>query len=796
MEFHPSMWPAEYVCPISRSVMADPVIVSSGHTYERICIETWLDLGQTICVKQNTPLSRDFIIPNIALRDAIANFAISKGMHALPSPPSPSLARVLAKHLISELHVSNHSVQASDIGEMDSKCISKQEDSHRIIDQVDADREESIFNPDEQDVRKEEMEGEDMIHRFGTMGFRDGQKWEFQKSSSSSHSMGYQQRNTATRGHMDSRHIQSDDVEGFKLSREQRGGSHDGYNRYTTADRYLVHRQPDKFRVFSEQGGGSHDTHREIQGEVDLTHRQSDNDRGLRVSREQREAPYDGYNRYTTTAREDMDLANREFDNAGGFRALREQREGLHDGYNRYTTETGDTNRTHRRSKNIEGLRVSNEEKGSSHDGCYTAANQEDTDLVHGHNNEGFSVSGEQRGSSHDGHSRYPRDDGLRDDYGKYSREDGYLTSPIPSRYSHSASGEALLKTSYGRGELPPNLVTKPSSYSTEAPTPLVASLSLSYSTTSLVEKLQDPLLEVQEAAVIELRQRTRMSAENRVSLCCPDLIHALLPHLKSDSSVVQINGVAALVNLSLEKQNKVMIVRSGAVPYLVEILKRGFPEAQEHAAGAIFSLALADENKDPIGVLNAIPPLVRLLHSGPPGSRQDAAMALYQLSLFQTNRSKLVKVGAVPILLDLAESKDRPDLASRVLLIVCNVAAIPEGRATLLEHDAITTLVNLLAVRSNKHIPEQAAAALLLLSKGNRRFKTMALGVGAQELLTVLADVGTARAREKALALLAIMKESSSGTDDLETEEMLSRQYLRRNKGRVDGVHMNSSAF
>ena len=35
--------PYEFLCPISMGVMRDPVICDDGHTYDRICIEAWLE---------------------------------------------------------------------------------------------------------------------------------------------------------------------------------------------------------------------------------------------------------------------------------------------------------------------------------------------------------------------------------------------------------------------------------------------------------------------------------------------------------------------------------------------------------------------------------------------------------------------------------------------------------------------------------------------------------------------------------------------------------------------------------
>ncbi|XP_062098902.1 U-box domain-containing protein 12-like [Humulus lupulus] len=36
--------PDDFRCPISLELMKDPVIVSTGHTYERSCIQKWIDI--------------------------------------------------------------------------------------------------------------------------------------------------------------------------------------------------------------------------------------------------------------------------------------------------------------------------------------------------------------------------------------------------------------------------------------------------------------------------------------------------------------------------------------------------------------------------------------------------------------------------------------------------------------------------------------------------------------------------------------------------------------------------------
>ncbi|GMN69722.1 hypothetical protein TIFTF001_038770 [Ficus carica] len=79
-----------------------------------------------------------------------------------------------------------------------------------------------------------------------------------------------------------------------------------------------------------------------------------------------------------------------------------------------------------------------------------------------------------------------------------------------------------------------------------------------------LVRKLKSVDVADQEEGVISLRKMTRTKEEFMVSFCTATILLALKPLISSRYAVVQTNTIASLVNLSLEKSNKVTIVRSG----------------------------------------------------------------------------------------------------------------------------------------------------------------------------------------------------------------------------------------
>ncbi|KAL8504937.1 hypothetical protein ACS0TY_016221 [Phlomoides rotata] len=64
--------PADFRCPISLDLMREPVIVSTGQTYDRSSISPWIESGHATCPKTGQPLAHTQLIPNLALKNLIA----------------------------------------------------------------------------------------------------------------------------------------------------------------------------------------------------------------------------------------------------------------------------------------------------------------------------------------------------------------------------------------------------------------------------------------------------------------------------------------------------------------------------------------------------------------------------------------------------------------------------------------------------------------------------------------------------------------------------------------------------
>ncbi|KAG8385672.1 hypothetical protein BUALT_Bualt03G0069500 [Buddleja alternifolia] len=82
--------PDDFKCPISLEIMSDPVILSSGHTFDRASIQRWLDAGHRTCPITKLPLPEPpALIPNHALRSLISNYTLLSFPNSQPYPPNP-----------------------------------------------------------------------------------------------------------------------------------------------------------------------------------------------------------------------------------------------------------------------------------------------------------------------------------------------------------------------------------------------------------------------------------------------------------------------------------------------------------------------------------------------------------------------------------------------------------------------------------------------------------------------------------------------------------------------------------
>ncbi|KAI3730844.1 hypothetical protein L1987_62022 [Smallanthus sonchifolius] len=79
--------PEELRCPISLQLMYDPVIIASGQTYERICIEKWFSDGHNTCPKTQQQLAHLGLTSNYCVKGLVTSWCEHNGVMIPDGPP-------------------------------------------------------------------------------------------------------------------------------------------------------------------------------------------------------------------------------------------------------------------------------------------------------------------------------------------------------------------------------------------------------------------------------------------------------------------------------------------------------------------------------------------------------------------------------------------------------------------------------------------------------------------------------------------------------------------------------------
>lgn len=220
--------------------------------------------------------------------------------------------------------------------------------------------------------------------------------------------------------------------------------------------------------------------------------------------------------------------------------------------------------------------------------------------------------------------------------------------------------------------------------------------------------------------------------------------------------------------------RNKIQIVKSGAIPAMVNLL-RGSQSLVESAATAMLILSSCGANKLPIASSGAIETLIAIIsgeiaaNSPPmaisPQTKLDAVSTLLNLSTSRRIAPLIVASGGVPSLLDLivaSSSARSPEATEKAMAALENVVA-SSGHAVreVAGHDgAIRALVEAVE-EGSPECREHAVAILLAMVRSCRdKHREAVLREGAVPGLLELSVEGTWRAKEMAQHLLLLLRD------------------------------------
>ncbi|KAI8576321.1 hypothetical protein K450DRAFT_257688 [Umbelopsis ramanniana AG] len=199
------------------------------------------------------------------------------------------------------------------------------------------------------------------------------------------------------------------------------------------------------------------------------------------------------------------------------------------------------------------------------------------------------------------------------------------------------------------------------------------------------------------------------------------DTLEPIMFLLQSHDVEVQRAASAALGNLAVNAENKLLIVKLGGLDPLIRQMGSPNVEVQCNAVGCITNLATHDENKAKIAKSDALRLLVDLARSKDKRVQRNATGALLNMTHSQENRQQLVNANAIPVLTSLLNSDDQ-DVQYYCTTALSNIAVDAANRKKLAQSDSrlVQSLISLMDARSLK-VQCQAALALRNLASDEK---------------------------------------------------------------------------
>ncbi|KAL7135061.1 hypothetical protein ABFS83_11G067600 [Erythranthe nasuta] len=152
-----SVPPEELRCPISLQLMYDPVIIASGQTYERVCIEKWFGDGHNTCPKTQQQLPHLSLTPNYCVKGLVASWCEHNGI-PIPDGPPESLDLNYWRLVLSESDSAN-SKSLESIGSCKFKGV-------KVVPLSDSVTIEEAEGNEEEDVSVSAHEDDCEVHAF------------------------------------------------------------------------------------------------------------------------------------------------------------------------------------------------------------------------------------------------------------------------------------------------------------------------------------------------------------------------------------------------------------------------------------------------------------------------------------------------------------------------------------------------------------------------------------------------------------------------------------------------------
>ncbi|KAL0450707.1 UNVERIFIED_CONTAM: hypothetical protein Slati_1627100 [Sesamum latifolium] len=300
------------------------------------------------------------------------------------------------------------------------------------------------------------------------------------------------------------------------------------------------------------------------------------------------------------------------------------------------------------------------------------------------------------------------------------------------------------------------------------------------------------------EAQILAARDVGKLSSKQKQRLAEKGLISPLVFMLHSQDYESVEAALFALLNLAFgSERNKLRIAKSGAIPAILKILQWRNESLLELALAALLILSSCSGNKPEIASSGAVQLLIQLLASEFPigqsishQAKLDIISTLHNLSTSpQIIPSILLSGGLISLIQLIHESEKSSDIAEKAMALLESIISSSDIALNQVSEMGGATRVLVEAVEDGTGpCKEHAVGILVQICRSCRdRYRGMILREGAMPGLLQLSVDGSRQAREKAKALLLLLRDCSHGGSSSrvkQSKRVLFEEVMRK----IDG--------
>ncbi|KAI3474923.1 hypothetical protein Pfo_030234 [Paulownia fortunei] len=277
------------------------------------------------------------------------------------------------------------------------------------------------------------------------------------------------------------------------------------------------------------------------------------------------------------------------------------------------------------------------------------------------------------------------------------------------------------------------------------------------------------------EAQVLAAREIGKLNSKQKQRLAEKGAISPLVFMLHTQDYEAIEAALFALLNLAFgSERNKLSIAKSGAIPAILKILQWQNESLLELALAALLILSSCSANKPEIASSGAVQLLFELLDSRFPigqsvshQAKLDIISTLHNLSTSpQTIPSIVLSDGLISLFQLIYVSEKSSDLVEKAIALLESLVSLSDiALNQVSEIGGVIRMLVEVVEEGTGPCKEHAAGILVLICKSCReRYRGMILREGAMPGLLQLSVDGTRLAREKAKALLLLLRDCSNG--------------------------------